>query len=122
MTLQDLCSKLDLEVKVGSGALGREVTGGYASDLLSDVMANAREGDVWVTLHRHPNIVAVAVNGDLSGIVLVNGREPEEATVAKAEKEGVSLLVSSLPAFELVGKMHELGISGSGTRGAQKAE
>ena len=112
MTLRELCSKLDLEVRAGSAGLGREVAGGYASDLLSDVMANAHEGDVWITLHRHPNVVAVALNGALSGIVLVNGREPEETTREKAEAEGVSLFVSSLPAFELIGRMHGMGISG----------
>ena len=112
MTLRELGSKLDLEVRAGSAGLGREVTGGYSSDLLSDVMANSREGDVWITLHRHPNIVAVALNGALSGIVLVNGREPEDETLEKAEKEGIPILVSSLPTFELVARMHGMGISG----------
>ncbi len=112
MTLKELGSKLDLEVTAGAAGLGREVTGGYASDLLSDVMANSREGDVWITLHRHPNIVAVALNGALAGIVLVNGREPEDVTLERAEKEGVPILVSSLPTFELVARMHGMGISG----------
>ena len=83
-----------------------------SSDLLSDVMANAREGDIWVTLHRHPNVVAVALSGALAAVALVNGREPEDETLAKAEEEGVPVLVSSLAAFELIGKMHEIGISG----------
>ncbi len=112
MTVRELSSKLGLEMKAGSARLDREVTGGYASDLLSDVMANAKEGNVWVTLHRHPNVVAVAVNGGLAGVILVNGREPEEATLEKAEKEGVPILVSSLLTFELVGRMHGMGVSG----------
>ena len=112
MTLDEVRTTLDLQVKAGSAGLDREVTGGYASDLLSDVIANAREGDVWVTLHRHPNIVAVAVSGGLAGIVLVGAREPEESTLDKAEKEGVPILVSSLPTFELVAKLHGMGISG----------
>ncbi len=112
MTLEELRSKLDLEVKAGGSRLDREVTGGYASDLLSEVLANSKEGDVWVTLHRHPNIVAVAASGGLAGVVLVNGREPEEVTIEKAEKEGVPILVSKLSAFELVGRMYGMGISG----------
>ena len=112
MTLNEVCSELDLKVKSGSSGLDREVTGGYASDLLSDVIANAREGDIWVTLHRHPNIVAVAVSGALAGIALVGGREPEESTLEKAEKEGVPILMSSLPTFELGAKLHGMGISG----------
>ncbi len=112
MTVRELCSKLDLEVKAGSAGLDRKVTGGYASDLLSDVMANAAEGNAWITLHRHPNVVAVAVNGGLSAVILVNGREPEEVTIAKAEDEGLPVAVTPLSTFELAGKMHEMGISG----------
>ncbi len=114
MTVKELSLKLDLDVRAGSARLDREVTGGYASDLLSDVMANAREGNVWITLHRHPNVVAVAVSGGLAGVILVNGREPEDGTLEKAEKEGVPILVSSLPTFELVGKMYGMEISGRG--------
>ena len=112
MTLRKISSRLSLGVRAGSAGLDREVTGGYASDLLSDVMANCQEGDLWVTLHRHPNVVAVAMSGGLAGVVLVNGREPEEGTVQMAEKEGIPVLVSHLPAFELVGRMYGIGISG----------
>jgi len=88
------------------------LTGGYASDLLSDVMANSREGDIWVTLQVHPNIIAVASLKDLAGIVIVQGKKPEEQTVEKAQQEGVPLLVSELQTFEIIGRLYNLGISG----------
>jgi predicted transcriptional regulator len=88
------------------------VTRGYASDLMSDVMANANEGDLWVTLQTHQNIVAVAAMKALSGIILVNGREPEKETIQKAEAEEVPIMTSRLPTFELVGRLFELGVSG----------
>ena len=112
MTVRELAAELDLNLRAGSAGLDRGITGGYASDLMSDVMANARDGDVWVTLHRHPNVVAVAVNGGLAAVVLINGREPEETTREKAEQERIPVLVSRLPAFELVGRMHARGILG----------
>jgi len=112
MELADLVDKLGLEVKSARGHLGNEVTGGYASDLLSDVMGNSRQGHLWVTLQVHLNIVAVASMKDLAGIILVNGREPDADTVQKAEDEGIPILVSSLPTFELIGKLHDLGIRG----------
>ncbi|HEX2998950.1 MAG TPA: serine kinase, partial [Armatimonadota bacterium] len=37
-----------------------EVSGGYASDLLSDVLANGQEGDLWITIQAHRNVAAVA--------------------------------------------------------------
>ncbi len=113
MTLAEVVNKLRLNVKTGNERLDVEVTRGYVSDLMSDVMANAREGDLWVTLQIHQNIVAVAVMKSLSGIILVNGREPQEETLRKAATEQIPVLVSSLPAFELVGQLYQLGISGN---------
>jgi predicted Kef-type K+ transport protein len=76
-------------------------------------MANAKQGNVWVTWHVHQNIVAVAVLVKLAAIVLAAGREPEEETIQKAEKENIPILVSKLPAFETIGKLHHMGISGT---------
>ena len=113
MTLGEIVRSLDLEVRAGDRSLENEVRGGYASDLLSDVLANTREGDLWVTLQTHQNTVAVASMKALAGIVLVNGREPEADTLEKATEEGVPLLVSTLPSFELIGRLYKLGISGT---------
>ena len=112
MNLAEIVDKLQLTIKTGAGFLDKEIKRGYASDLMSDVMANANEGDLWVTLQIHQNIVAVAVMKSLGGIILINGREPEEDTVQKAEAEGLPILVSDMPAFELVGRLFTLGISG----------
>ena len=112
MNLGEITRQLGLEVKVDGGRLNDEVRGGYASDLISDVIANAREGDLWVTLQTHQNTIAVASMKGLAGVVLVNGRQPEEDTLQKAKEENVPLLVCSLPAFELIGRLHQLGLSG----------
>ncbi len=86
--------------------------GGYVSDLLSDVMAQSKEGDIWVTLQAHPNIIAVASLKELAGIVIVQGRKPEEETLKKAQNEEIPILVSDLQAFEIVGRLYQMGISG----------
>ena len=114
VTLDEIIQRLELEVKAGNRPLSQEVRGGYASDLISDVIAHAREGALWVTLQTHQNTVAVASMKGLAGIVLVNGREPEPDTLQKAKEEGVPLLVSALPAFELIGRLYNLGLSGIG--------
>jgi hypothetical protein len=85
-----------------------EVTGGYAGDLLSDVIANSEAGNVWVTIQIHPNIVAVAVLKDLAAVILANGREPQDDTMGKAREQGVTLATSRLPVFELAGRLYEM--------------
>ena len=110
MTPNEIVDLLKLDVKAGQTGLEKEVTGGYASDLLSDVIANAKEGDIWVTLQIHQNIVAVAFLNNIAGIVIVGGRKPDADTLSKAEEQGVVIMSSGLPAFELVGRLYELGI------------
>lgn len=114
MKLTKLVEELALTVQAAQKGLEREVKGGYASDLLSDVMANSQEGDIWVTIQVHPNIVAVAALRDLAGIILANGRQPDAETVQRAEEEGIPLLGTSLPTFEIVGRLYRLGIHGHG--------
>ncbi|MBU4486043.1 MAG: serine kinase [Candidatus Delongbacteria bacterium] len=102
----------DLSLKVVSGDIEREVSGGYSSDLLSDVIANAQKDDIWITLQTHVNIVAVANLKELAGIILVNGRQPEDATLNKAKLENILIMLTELPTFEIVGKLYEMGIHG----------
>lgn len=112
MKLSEIVEKLGMEVKAGGEKLGNEVKRGYVSDLLSDVMANTDEGDLWVTLQIHQNIVAVATLKGLAGIVLVNSRCPDNDTIEKANTEGIPIVVSPLSAFEVVGRLYKLGICG----------
>jgi len=111
--LTELIQKLNLDVRSAKDSLQREVTGGYASDLLSDVLAHSKEGNLWITLQIHHNIVAVASMKDLAGIVLVNGREPEQETIEKAEAENIAIMVTEMPTFELVGRLYGLGVTGT---------
>jgi predicted transcriptional regulator len=112
LTVSDLVKSFGLKIEAGKGRLREEVTGGYASDLLSDVIAHSRKGNVWITIQTHPNIVAVAMMKELSGIILTGGRQPEADTIQKAEQEGIPILASPLFTFELVGRLYQMGISG----------
>ncbi len=109
-SLHEIIEPLGLEVKTSDTDLNREVTGGYASDLLSDVMANSNAGNLWVTLQMHTNIVAVASLKELSAIILVNNRTPADSTLVKANEENIPILVSKSPAFIMIGKLYEMGI------------
>jgi hypothetical protein len=112
MTVKDAAGALRGRVVVGEADAAREVHGGYVSDLLSDVIANAHEGDLWITLQRHSNIVAVAVLKGLAAIVLVSGREPEPETAKRAAEEHVVLVSTQLDAFNAVGVLYAQGVRG----------
>jgi predicted transcriptional regulator len=114
MTVAEAAQRLDGVVIGATAGAGNEVTGGYASDLLSDVMANARDGDLWVTLQKHANIVAVAHLKGLAGIVLVHGRQPDADTAARAAEERIPIVSTPLGAFDVAGVLYGLGLRGRG--------
>ncbi len=105
MKLKEIIEKLHLNVLTAKDKLDAEVSGGYTSDLLSDVIANSQERNLWITLQTHVNIIAVAKLKDLAGIIIVNNREPDEETLKKAEKEKVPLMASEETAFNISGKL-----------------
>jgi hypothetical protein len=112
VTVQQVIDDLELEILTAPAPTNCIVTGGYVSDLLSDVMAHAQPGTLWVTLQIHQNIVAVAALKELAGIIIVLGREPEPETLDKARREQVCLLRTAGNAFDIVGRMYALGIRG----------
>lgn len=110
MQVKEIQDIFHLEVVAGKKGLDNEVTGGYCGDLLSDVMANSFKGTVWLTIQGHQNILAVAVLKEMAAIILVNGRLPDDDTKAKADDEGIPILVCDLPAYQLAGQLYEAGI------------
>jgi predicted transcriptional regulator len=108
MKVAELVDKLELKIFSGAGGLENEVSGGYVSDLLSDVMGNASEGKVWITLQTHRNVMAIASLKDLAAVILVKGLAPDQDMAAQSEMENLPVLGSSDQTFELAGKLYAL--------------
>ena len=87
-----------------------EIGGCYISDLLSDVLAHAQPGVLWVTIQTHRNVVSVASMKDIAAVLLTCGRKPEPAIIAEAMEEGIVLLSTPLTTYEAAGKLWEAGL------------
>lgn len=110
MILKDLIEKCNLEVLNEVYEPEREISGGYTSDLLSDVIANSGKNKIWITMQTHINIIAVASLKELSAIIIVMNRELDKDTMEKAIQEKISVLRTNLTAFGISGKIYECGI------------
>ena len=107
MLVEELVSKFDLQVKsLPKESRFREVKGGYAGDVLSQVMASAKPGYVWVTVQTHENIVAIASLLDLACIIVCQRGLPEE-TCERARREGVAVLWTDCGVFEMSGLLYQ---------------
>lgn len=106
MKVKDLIDELELEVIAGPD-LDREVDGVYCGDLLSNVMANAKKDNLWLTVQGHQNTAAVALLADISAVIIVEGFDFDEAAVKKACQKGINLLKSRETAYEISCKLCE---------------
>jgi hypothetical protein len=112
MTIDEIVNKLGLQV-ITPGDMEQEVSGGYAADLLSCVMAKAKAGNVWVTLQAHPNVIAVASLLNLAAVIVSEDIKPDLETVERAQENQVTLLSSPRTTFSIVGELSRLGVGGA---------
>jgi hypothetical protein len=88
------------------------LAGCYISDLLSDVLAHAEPGTIWLTIQTHRNVISVAATKDIAVVLFTCGRKPYAEIIAEAEQEGVALLTTPLTTYEAAGKLWEAGVRG----------
>jgi len=84
------------------------VVNGYVSDMLSDVMGTAKEGQVWITIMRHMNTVAVASMTNISCVLFAKGLKPDASVISRAIQEEVCLAVSDKQVFDLSGILYQM--------------
>lgn len=78
----------------------KDVSGVFIGDLLSWVMANGDEGQIWITVQAHLNVVAVSLLKEFSCLLICDGAQCDEDFVLKCQQEEVNLIQTSLNAYE----------------------
>jgi len=111
MTVNEMAQKVGL--KALSTYEDRPVSGVFVSDMVSDVMAGAKSGNLWLTVQTHKSIVPAANLVDVSAVIVTGGKDVPSETVELASKFSIAVLSSDLPTFELVGKLYQLDLGSS---------
>jgi len=112
MTVAELSNLIQARCLTPGLDAGREVTCGYACDLLSWVMSHGEEGMAWVTVQTHMNVVAVAVLAEMACVILPESIDMEEESLNKALSEDMIVLSSPLTSYEICGRLNAAGIPG----------
>ena len=111
MNLQTVIENLQLNVLTEARDFSSIAPmGGYTSDLLSCVMAGAKNGNIWITLQAHMNIVAVAAMLEVSAVIITENAQPDEATISKANEQGVVLLSTPKASYEICGMLWDMNL------------
>jgi serine kinase of HPr protein (carbohydrate metabolism regulator) len=105
MTIREAASALGAEI-LHDEFEDADLSGAYTSDLLSDVMAHAKDGGALITIQAHKNTVAVATLVNISAIVICNSRPVPEDMLAAAKDEGIAVLLTGENQFTVSGKLY----------------
>jgi hypothetical protein len=85
-----------------------EATAAFASDLLSDVMGNAQENSILVTIQAHHNTVAVATLVGIRAILACSSRPVPADMLQAAEANGIAIYRTALNQFNASVAVHGL--------------
>ena len=96
---------------LAEGDPGREISRVFCCDLLSIAMGKAPTDSVWVTVMGNKNTLAVAALADVACIVLAEGIGMDEGTLTKAEEEGIAIISTELPIFDISLEIYKAGVS-----------
>ncbi len=110
MNVAELIEKTGYTLMNPAVPLTREVTGGCCCDLLSWVMASGQEGQAWVTVQTHMNVIAVASLHEMACVILPEGNTMEEAVLERATEEEIAVLGCSETGYAICCRLHDLGI------------
>jgi len=83
-----------------SSGRNAEITGCYTGDLLSDVLAHAKPGQILLTVQAHGNTIAVAKEKQLPAIIFCNGRKPAPDALQLADQWHIALFSTEYTSFE----------------------
>jgi len=107
MTIREISAALGTEI-LHDEFEDTELSGAYTSDLLSDVMAYAKDGGALITIQAHKNTVAVASLVNISVLIICNSRPIPEDMLNSAKNEGIAVLLSKENQFTISGKLYKL--------------
>ncbi|MDR3012655.1 MAG: hypothetical protein LBU70_05520 [Chitinispirillales bacterium] len=107
MTAKKLAAALGIKIVQPVGE-DNDITCGYTSDLLSDVMANAAEGCAFITIQAHLNTVAVSSLVGAGAIIVCNNYPITDDMIEAAKRENIAILHTEKNQFTVSHLVHEI--------------
>ncbi|HYF82555.1 MAG TPA: DRTGG domain-containing protein [Clostridia bacterium] len=112
MKICDVSNILNAEVLCGDKNLNKEVSYAFGSDLMSDVLAFVKGKTILLTGLTNQQVVRTAEMADLSAIVFVRGKKPEEDIISLACENEIVLLSTRDTLYTASGKLYSNGLEG----------
>ena len=112
MKISKIKEILEADVLAGKDLLETEVDAAFGSDLMSDVLAFVNDKVLLLTGLVNPQVVRTAEMMDISAIVFVRGKKPDDSVIELAEAKGVVLLSTAHTMYVACGRLYSEGLTG----------
>jgi predicted transcriptional regulator len=110
MKLSEVKEILQAEVIVGDNKLDIEVSGGAASDLMSDLLRNPKEGALLLTGLTSIQAIRTTVIAGMAAIVFVRGKKPDNALISHAKENDIPILSTPFNMYSSCGRLYRNGL------------
>ncbi len=114
MELREIQDILKANVWAGESRLDMEVHAACGCDLMSDVLAFAKEEVLLLTGLINPQVIRTAEMLDIKAIVFVRGKSPTEDMINMANQKKMVLLSTDQPLYVACGKLYGRGLMNKG--------
>lgn len=116
MKLQEVRDILDARILTKNPRMDDEVNSACGCDLMSDVLAFVKDRALLLTGLMNPQVVRTAEMMDITAIVFVRGKTPDEDLIKLAEDKDIVLMSTELPLYISSGLLYKNGLVGKGGR------
>ena len=117
MKIREISEKLCADIVCGEDQLDCEVFTACSSDMMSDVLAFTKSNTLLCTGLTNMQVVRTADMTELSGLVFVRGKVPDQDIVEAAVEDMLPVLLTEYTLFEACGILYAAGIRGCSRRG-----
>lgn len=112
MKLIEVQEIIDAEVVSGGQWLDREVVTVCAADLMSDVLAFAKESTLLLTGLTNIQVIRTAEMSDLVAIIFIQGKRPSMELMELADIKQIPLLVTPYSLYDSCGRLYQKELKG----------
>lgn len=110
MTVNDVRELLGAKVLAGADQLDREVRSACGSDMMSDVLAFAKDQSILITGLCNQQAIRTAEMMDIVCLIFVRGKQPDAQMLEMAEDKGLVVLSTGHRMFSVCGMLYSAGL------------
>jgi len=110
MTLERVAGMLGADIMACRDNLGKEIESACGSDLMSDVLAFAKDKNMLITGLVNPQVIRTAEMLDIFAVAFVRGKKPTAEMIDMAEERSMTLISTGYTMYSACGLLFENGV------------